>query len=425
MNLLPVGRRRPLAEVTSPQGAVALAAGAASARWRARSSPGAETVLFDGVTEPESLADALAGWRGGSTATGAEVEIAVTYDGPDLEAVAAHWGCAPDEVGARHRATEFVSAFCGFSPGFAYLSARAFRPAARDAAHPGAGRFGRARRDLVRCLSGGLAGWLAIIGHTTAVLWDPDRPAPHCSPGHAGQVRGSSTLHCRETWALGAGAGPRLASAGRTSASPEPGPGRAGRRAGSPDRRQPRRRRRARGAAGGLAVTADRGVWVAVTGAPRRSTAARRGRPRGVASRGRHLRLGPPSAGLRSYLAVAGGILVEPVLGSRSTDTLGRSARRLCAAATASGGGAVGRRSPVDTPPAPDPARCGCCRGRGPTGSPATPSPCVPHVVHGRRTPTGSGSDSLGEPAAVGDHRRAPERGDGARCVYRCRAGPN
>jgi biotin-dependent carboxylase-like uncharacterized protein len=34
------------------------------------------------------------------------------------------------------------------------------------------------------------------------------------------------------------------------------------------------------------------------------------------------LRLGLPQTGLRSYLAVAGGIDVEPVLGSRSTDTL-------------------------------------------------------------------------------------------------------
>jgi biotin-dependent carboxylase-like uncharacterized protein len=34
------------------------------------------------------------------------------------------------------------------------------------------------------------------------------------------------------------------------------------------------------------------------------------------------LRVGAPTAGLRTYLAVAGGIDVEPVLGSRSTDTL-------------------------------------------------------------------------------------------------------
>jgi biotin-dependent carboxylase-like uncharacterized protein len=33
-------------------------------------------------------------------------------------------------------------------------------------------------------------------------------------------------------------------------------------------------------------------------------------------------RIGPPENGVRTYLAVSGGIAVEPVLGSRSTDTL-------------------------------------------------------------------------------------------------------
>jgi biotin-dependent carboxylase-like uncharacterized protein len=37
---------------------------------------------------------------------------------------------------------------------------------------------------------------------------------------------------------------------------------------------------------------------------------------------GTRIRLGPPQRGLRSYLAVRGGIAVAPVLGSRSTDTL-------------------------------------------------------------------------------------------------------
>lgn len=37
---------------------------------------------------------------------------------------------------------------------------------------------------------------------------------------------------------------------------------------------------------------------------------------------GQTLRLGPPPVGLRTYLAVRGGIDVPPVLGSRSTDTL-------------------------------------------------------------------------------------------------------
>jgi biotin-dependent carboxylase-like uncharacterized protein len=77
---------------------------------------------------------------------------------------------------------------------------------------------------------------------------------------------------------------------------------------------------------GGLEVTSDAGVWVAVTGAACDVTVDER--PAGFAApvwlpAGGTLRLGRPSTGLRSYVAVAGGIAVEPVLGSRSTDTLG------------------------------------------------------------------------------------------------------
>lgn len=76
---------------------------------------------------------------------------------------------------------------------------------------------------------------------------------------------------------------------------------------------------------GGLVLVAGRGHWVAVTGArcPVTVDGAARGHtcaewlPAGAT-----LRLGPPVSGVRSYVAVAGGIGVEPVLGSRSTDTL-------------------------------------------------------------------------------------------------------
>ena len=78
---------------------------------------------------------------------------------------------------------------------------------------------------------------------------------------------------------------------------------------------------------GGLDVTADQGIWVAVTGAPCEVSVDGRQREFGAAVRvhaGATLRLGRPPSGLRTYVAVAGGIAVEPVLGSRSTDTLGR-----------------------------------------------------------------------------------------------------
>lgn len=71
--------------------------------------------------------------------------------------------------------------------------------------------------------------------------------------------------------------------------------------------------------AGGLAVRADAGVWVALTGARCAGT------PFAAPTRlgpGDELRLGAPVSGLRSYLGVRGGFAVPPVLGSRSTDLL-------------------------------------------------------------------------------------------------------
>ncbi|GAA4720636.1 biotin-dependent carboxyltransferase family protein [Nocardioides conyzicola] len=67
---------------------------------------------------------------------------------------------------------------------------------------------------------------------------------------------------------------------------------------------------------GGLELRAHGGCWVAVTGADRAHASAE------WLAAGATLRVPTPSTGVRSYVAVAGGIAVPPVLGSRSTDTL-------------------------------------------------------------------------------------------------------
>lgn len=77
--------------------------------------------------------------------------------------------------------------------------------------------------------------------------------------------------------------------------------------------------------AGGLRLRAERTMLVAVTGAPAPVTVDGRPAPFGAPLTlvpGAVLALGPPEVGLRSYVAVRGGIDVPPVLGSRSTDTL-------------------------------------------------------------------------------------------------------
>ncbi len=76
---------------------------------------------------------------------------------------------------------------------------------------------------------------------------------------------------------------------------------------------------------GGLEVRAHGGVTVALAGAPcPMSIDGRQVAPYAVVwvPDGATLRLGAPTSGLRSYLAVRGGIDVTPVLHSRSTDTL-------------------------------------------------------------------------------------------------------
>ena len=47
--------------------------------------------------------------------------IAVVYDGPDLDEVAALIGRSGSEVAALHALVELRVLFCGFAPGFAYL----------------------------------------------------------------------------------------------------------------------------------------------------------------------------------------------------------------------------------------------------------------------------------------------------------------
>ncbi|WP_109522978.1 MULTISPECIES: 5-oxoprolinase subunit C family protein [Nocardia] len=76
---------------------------------------------------------------------------------------------------------------------------------------------------------------------------------------------------------------------------------------------------------GGVVLRADRHHTLAVTGAPAPATVD--GTPVGPASvveleAGQTLRLGMAQRGLRSYIAVRGGIDIAPVLGSRSLDTM-------------------------------------------------------------------------------------------------------
>jgi len=83
---------------------------------------GARTVLLRG--DPGALRALLATRHPSASAAGAEQEtlvIPVTYDGPDLEAVARLTGLCEQDVVHAHTGTEWTVGFAGFAPGFAYL----------------------------------------------------------------------------------------------------------------------------------------------------------------------------------------------------------------------------------------------------------------------------------------------------------------
>lgn len=336
--------------------------------------PGAATVLvrFDrGVREPADLASQLrlqaAGPLPDLTGLGDEpIVIETVYDGPDLAEVAALTGLPVAEVISRHQAAEYRVGWLGFSPGFGYLTGLDPRLGAVP-------RLDSPRQSVPAgsvAIAGGLAavypaaspgGW-RLLGRTDAVLWDPGRQPPALlAPGRRVRFRA-----VRADVTLAPSTASQRAAAAATSAPPapagavrlvqllQPGPlttiqdlGRPGfahlgvPRSGAADHRGLRLANQLTGnddnaacletTLGRLALRFDFDAIVALTGAPTpvrlllgrdsEAAAAEFGAALAVPA-GAVLQLGSPPAGLRSYVAIAGGIDVPAVLGSRSADLL-------------------------------------------------------------------------------------------------------
>ncbi|WP_407840131.1 allophanate hydrolase subunit 1 [Streptomyces sp. DSM 116496] len=152
--------------------------------------PAARTVLLDGVREPRVLAARIARWRVPPLAPAdgpPPVTVAVRYDGPDLAEVAARWEVSPEEVPGIVGSVTFRVAFCGFAPGFGYLTGlparlRLPRRATPRTAVP-AGSLALAGEYAGVYPRSSPGGW-QLIGSTDAVLWDPARePAALFAPG--------------------------------------------------------------------------------------------------------------------------------------------------------------------------------------------------------------------------------------------------
>ncbi|GHF37920.1 allophanate hydrolase [Streptomyces mashuensis] len=152
--------------------------------------PAARTVLLDGLADPSALAADVARWEVPPQAGAGHapvLTVPVRYDGADLADVAALWGVAEDEVARVHSALEFRVAFCGFAPGFGYLTGLPEhlhvprRATPRTAVPAGAVALAGPYTGVYPRSSPG--GW-QLIGRTEAVLWDPARePAALFAPG--------------------------------------------------------------------------------------------------------------------------------------------------------------------------------------------------------------------------------------------------
>ncbi|GAA2737075.1 allophanate hydrolase subunit 1 [Streptomyces nogalater] len=151
--------------------------------------PAARTVLLDGLADPDRWAAELTTARVPEVPSRARelIELPVRYDGPDLAVVAAHWGVTEREAARIHAGTEFTVAFCGFAPGFGYLTglpdhyAVPRRATPRTAVPAGAVALAGPYTGVYPRTSPG--GW-QLIGTTDAVLWDHTRvPAALLSPG--------------------------------------------------------------------------------------------------------------------------------------------------------------------------------------------------------------------------------------------------
>ncbi|OUM08910.1 allophanate hydrolase [Pseudomonas syringae] len=306
----------------------------------------------------EALATQLASRdiRGQAREPGKLIEIPVHYNGEDLADVARELDISVEEVIKRHTGSDYNVAFCGFAPGFAYLSGGAGfvvprRATPRTRIPAGAVALAGGFSGIYPQASPG--GW-QIIGVTDSKMWDLQRDEPALlQPGYRVRFQDAGPLPVtgvsvpapvRQQASTVTEDYLEITAPGLQTLFQDLGrPGQAGQgvsASGALDRGALRAANRAVGnepgtacleiLMGGLTFTCQGQTVVAVTGAqvPVEVLTAdgQRLQPPVYApfslQSGDQVSIGSPTAGLRSYLAVRGGFVQEPVLGSLSTDTL-------------------------------------------------------------------------------------------------------
>lgn len=327
--------------------------------------PAARTVLV--VFAPhETSAAILAGQiarmnlKAGYRQAGQSVEVPVDYNGEDLAEVAEITGLTVAEVIRRHTNSDYVVAFCGFAPGFGYLTG------GDPALHVPRRKTPRTRIPAGAVgLAGGFSGvypqaspggW-QIIGTTPVKMWDLARtPSSFFQPGYRvkflDQAAGKKDYYIpmpapHDQDLSNAFKGDRFLS---VLVAPLPALfqdlGRVGQTgqgvssSGALDKQSFKAANRLVGnpvttpclelTGGGFKFSSTGSVVVGFTGAPCdleiRTSAGACLKPAFYTpvalETGDEVTLSSPTSGMRSYMSVRGGFVVDKPLGSAATDTL-------------------------------------------------------------------------------------------------------
>jgi KipI family sensor histidine kinase inhibitor len=153
--------------------------------------PAASTVLVTGIADLNQASKTLEALQPrAQTAAVGEIEIPVHWDGEDLDEVAEKWNYRPEEV---LKATEFSVAFCGFAPGFAYLTGlpeRLYLPRrATPRTRVPKGSLATAGPYVGIYPSATPGGW-HLLGHTDITLFDVAQAEPaRLTPGTSVRFR--------------------------------------------------------------------------------------------------------------------------------------------------------------------------------------------------------------------------------------------
>lgn len=352
MRFLPVGPRTLLVELTDLDETLALfdALGADPVDGVAEIIPAARTLMVrvapgyaaDGALAGQIMARQPAPGTIRQEGPVETVEIPMTYDGQDLADVAAHMDLTVAEVIAAHQSATWAVAFCGFAPGFAYMTGDdprfdlPRRPAPRTRIP--AGSVALAARFCGIYPQDTPGGW-QLIGTTRVPMWDLSRDPPALlRPGvRARFVEGVAQVH--PSVAVPEPQGQPALTVVQTAFpivfQDEGRPGQGGQgvsASGALDMGALRRANRAVGnpsdapvleiTLGPVGLRAEQPVTLALTGAAQAVVAGHPMPTTFALDRGDEVLIPPPAFGMRSYLALRGGFDVAPVLGSAATDTL-------------------------------------------------------------------------------------------------------